>query len=118
MNGNKVVAANFAYSLRVALKAGYNLVSFPTVVGEIPIADLLSSISNDLKSVHAYEGCDAIDPWRIYDPELPPAANDLQYVDSAKGFWVEAKKDAELTVGGFFPTSLSIPLCVGWNLIS
>ena len=79
--------------------------SFEEVLGEYEV-------------VYVYEGCDTGDPWKIYDPELPPAANDLQYVDSAKGFWVEAKKDAELTVGGFFPTSLSIPLCVGWNLIS
>ena len=118
MNGDKTVTAKFLYSSQVSLKAGYNLVSFPTIVGQTAITDLLSSISGEYKAVYAYEGCDAVDPWKIYDPTLPPAANDLQYVDSAMGIWIEVQKDAELTAQGLFSAGFSIPLCAGWNLIS
>jgi hypothetical protein len=31
---------------------------------------------------------------------------------------VEAKQDVELTRQGLFASTLNIPLCVGWNLIS
>ena len=119
MKDNTTVTANFVYSLKVSLKAGYNLVSFPTISGEILITDLLSSIRGEYEMVYAYEGCDpAGDPWKIYDPGLPFYANDLEYIDSAMGIWIEAKQDTELTVEGLFPSSLSIPLCAGWNLIS
>ena len=91
MNGDKTVTAKFLYSSQVSLKAGYNLVSFPTIVGQAAITDLLSSISGEYRTVHAYEGCDAVDPWKIYDPTLPPTANDLQYVDSAMGLWIEVQ---------------------------
>ena len=118
MNGNTSVTANFIYSLEVLLKAGYNLVSFPTIAGEILITELCSSISGKYETVYAYEGCNPGDPWKIYDPDLPSYANDLQYVDGAMGIWIEATQDTEITVEGLFPSSLSIPLCAGWNLIS
>ena len=103
MNGNKTGTATFAYALNLVLKAGYNLVSFPTVAGQVAITDLLSSISGQYTMVHVYEGCEAADPWKIYDPTLPPYANDLQYVDSTMAFgsrsnrmWSLAVKDYSL----------------------
>ena len=119
MNGNTAVTANFVYSLQVSLKAGYNLVSFPTIAGDIAITDLLSSISGQSPMVYAYEACDpAGDLWKIYDSTLPDYVNDLQYVDSAMGLWIEVDEDVELPTQGLFSATLSIPLCVGWNLIS
>jgi len=118
MNSAKNVTANFVYSFNLLLKAGYNLVSFPTIAGEILITELLSSISGEYEVVYAYEGCDPVDPWKIYDPALPPYANDLQYVDGAMGIWIKAGQDTELTIEGLFPSTSSIPLCAGWNLIS
>jgi hypothetical protein len=105
-------------TLTVSLKAGYNLVSFPTILGESLVTELLSPISSECETVYAYEGCYPGDFWKIYDPTLPPYTNDLQYIDSTMGIWIEVNQDTELTVGGLFPSTLSIPLCVGWNLIS
>jgi uncharacterized repeat protein (TIGR02543 family) len=116
MNGNRTVTANFVYTFR--LKSGCNLVSFPTITGEILITELLSSISGKYEAVYAYEGCYPADPWKIYDPLLPDYANTLQYVDSAMGLWIVSNQDTEFTVQGLCPSALSTPLCVGWNLIS
>ena len=118
VDGHRAVTANFTYSLQVLLRTGCNLVSFPTIVGQTAITDLLSSIAGELKGVHAYEGCDAINPWKIHDPTLPPYGNDLQYVDSAMGIWIEVNQDVELTRQGLFSSTLSIMLCAGLNLIS
>ena len=104
--------------LKIPLKAGPNLISFPTIVGDIPIADILSSISGQYEIVYSYEGCLGNDPWKMYDPEVPSYVNDLNYIDSAMGVWIEAKEDTELTLSLNFPLALSIPLCTGWNLIS
>ena len=117
-NAATPVDQSFSVTAKVLLKAGQNLVSFPTIAGEIPITELLSSISGEYEMVYFYEGCDPVDPWKIYDPDLPSYANNLQYVDSAMGIWIEATQDTELTIEGVFPSSLSIPLCAGWNLIS
>jgi len=119
VNGNKTIAANFVYSLQLSLKAGCNLVSFPTIAGDIAITNLLSSISGQFTKAYAYEGCDPEgNYWKIYDPALPPYANDLQVVDSAMGIWIEVNQDVELDRQGVFSSTLSLPLCVGWNLIS
>ena len=120
MSGAKNVAATFTQEQpgRIALKAGPNLLSFPNLPGEVPIANLLSSISGQYDLVYAYEGCDQVDPWRIYDPSLPAFVNDLQNIDPTMGVWIEMTQDSELNVSGSYPPTLSIPLCAGWNLIS
>ena len=120
MSGPRSVTVEFTQnqSYTVSLKAGPNLVSFPVISGEILVTQLLSLISGEYEVVYGYEGCDGVDPWKMYDPALPSYVNDLQYVDATMGIWIEMIQDTELSVGGSFPSTLSTPLCVGWNLIS
>ena len=103
---------------KIALKTGPNLISFPTILGDISVADILSSISGQYEFVYSYEGCLGSDPWKMYDPEVPSYVNDLNYIDSAMGVWIEANQDTELNISPNFPLTFSIPLCAGWNLIS
>ena len=42
----------------------------------------------------------------------------LESVDNTMGFWIEVNQDTELTVEGLYPSTVSIPLYTGWNLIS
>ena len=103
---------------RIPLKAGWNLVSFPNLLQNTLVTDLLSSISGQYESVYSYKGCDTADPWKIYNPALPPYANDLQYVDRTTGIWIKMKQDTELNVSGTFSITTNIPLCNGSNMVS
>jgi hypothetical protein len=107
-----------ALNLPLFLKAGPNLISFPTLSGQTAVEDLFSPISGQYKTVYGYKGCDGNDPWKMYDPSLPSFVNDLQYIDSTMGVWIEMKQDSVMNVSGAFPTTLGIPLCPGWNLFS
>ena len=65
-----------------------------------------------------------VDPWKIYDPDAPPYANDLTSMDVQHGYWIQATGTVTLTVAGALPGTTTITLCVGgtspsedWNLI-
>jgi hypothetical protein len=105
-------------AMTIALKTGWNLISLPNLLGDTLVTDLLSSISGQYERVYTYRGCDTADPWKIYDPTLPPYANDLQYVDNTTGIWIKVKQDTELNISGTFPSTTNIPLCIGQNMIS
>jgi hypothetical protein len=120
MSGPKTVTANFMEeeTVKIQLITGLNLVSFPNISGEISVTDLLSPISGKYEMVLAYDGCDIASPAKMHDPTRPASDNDLQYVNNAMGVWIVATQDAELEIVGIFPSTLTIPLCTGWNLIS
>ena len=105
-------------TMSLSLKAGWNLISFPTLSQSTPVTDMLSSISGQYAKAYTYRGCDTGDPWKIYDPVLPPYANDLQYVDRTTGIWINMTRDAEIHIPRSFSSSTNIPLCVGSNLVS
>ncbi|MFQ5858194.1 MAG: hypothetical protein ACE5LU_21535 [Anaerolineae bacterium] len=101
----------------IALVAGWNLISMPEELADTDPASVLSSIAGQYNLVYAYAGCDAADPWKLYDPAAPPPASDLTVIDHRIGFWIEMTAQATLSVDGTKPTSTSIQLCQGWNLI-
>jgi hypothetical protein len=105
-------------AMSISLKTGWNLISLPNLLGNTLVTDLLSSISGQYERAYCYNGCDTASPWKIYDPTLPPYANNLQYVDNTMGIWLQVKQDTELDISGTFPSTTNIPLCVGQNLIS
>ncbi len=104
--------------VRVPLEAGWNLVSFPNLLQSIPVSDVLSSISGQYEKAYTYKACEATGSWKIYDPSLPPYANNFQAVDRATGIWIYAIRPTELMVSGVFASTTNIPLCVGSNLVS
>ncbi len=78
-------------------------------------AQLLSGIDYD--RVYAFQGCDAADPWKLYDPDLPATVNDLNQIDVTMGLWVKMNSPDTLAVAGSEPARTDIPLCAGWNLV-
>jgi RHS repeat-associated protein len=101
----------------IPLTTGWNLISLPKQPPDTAPAAVLSSIAGQYNLVYAYDGCDAADPWKLYDPAAPPPAIDLTAIDHRIGLWIEMTADATLDVAGTQPTSTDIPLCAGWNLI-
>jgi len=103
---------------RISLKAGWNLVSFPTLAEETPVTEVLASVVGLYDKVYAYRAEDVADPWKLHDPTAPPYANDLGTIGRTMGVWINMKWNAGLSLPGPFPSTLSIPLYAGWNLIS
>ncbi len=109
----------------IPLNIGWNLVSIPeeptdsdpATVDDTDPAVVLSSVAGNYTQVYAYDGCDAADPWKIYDPAAGPADNDLTVIDHKIGFWIEMTSADTLDVTSIPPTDPAMQLCQGWNLI-
>jgi hypothetical protein len=100
----------------VPLVGGWNLVS-PSLDPTDPApADALASITGTYQVIWGWEGCDAANNWKKYDPELP-VGNDLETVEGAMGYWLDMDGPASLSVGGTRSLTTTVTLCPGWNLI-
>ena len=104
-------------SVSIPLRSGRNLVALPLTPGDASPAALFAPIADRLVSAYKYDGCDSADPWKRYDPTAPPLANDLTSIDVRAGLWIQTNADVTWTVTGTAPTSLTVPLCKGQNLI-
>jgi hypothetical protein len=97
-----------------------------TLTGSTPLSiqpadsatpQVLTSIAGNYTNLYAYDGCDANDPWKNYDPSAPPFANDLTEINASIGLWINMTITDTLEVTGSKVTSASIPLCEDWNLV-
>ncbi len=117
-NESEMSIFELSIPFRISLKAGWNLVSFPTLSDAIPVSEALASVAGLYERAYAYKAEDAVGPWKMYDPAAPPYANDLETVDGTMGLWIRMKENGNLSLPGPFPSTLNIPLYAGWNLIS
>ena len=101
----------------VSLQPGWNLISLPLVPTDASIETVLSSIYGKYDLIYAYDGCDVADPWKRYDVNAPPYANDLTNLDEKMGIWIRVTDTSTLSVSGQVPTRTDIQLCEGWNLV-
>lgn len=111
-------------SYALPLDPGWNLVSIPLDPDNPALPDALSSIEGHYDSVWAYDGCDAGDPWKLYNPAAPPFNNDLAQIGPDVPFWIDMTVADTLVVSGTAPTSTSFSLCggsggwnPGWNMV-
>ena len=69
---------------------GWNLVGYPSAAnGQLPT--VLSG--NGVSLVYAYHANDTGDPWKLYDPFIPPVFNDLTQLSSGWGYWIKVTGD-------------------------
>ncbi len=116
MNANKVVNAYFLQNINyINLTVGWNLVSLPLLQSSTAIGTVLSSISGSYNSVMYFSSTDKADPWKSYRPGA--TSNDLTAIDHKMAVWIRATSACMLTVYGDRPTSTSIQLYAGWNLV-
>lgn len=107
---------NLATANEIPLSPGWNLISIPQEQTNTDPAAVLASIAGSYTRVYAYDNCDTVDPWKLYDPN-DLAGSDLTAIDNTMGLWVEMSAAASLTLTGSVPASTDIPICTGWNLI-
>jgi len=101
----------------IPIHAGWNLISYPLLSsGDI------ETVLNDNNVVwdHAqwYNPQDAGDHWKTHT--VGRTLNDLNTIDNTMGIWLHVTDvgDGNLTVTGIAPTTTSVTLHAGWNLVS
>lgn len=96
----------------VSLKSGPNLVSIPLVQLNMNLQTVLQTLS--------YDNAWSYDPinreWKSF-MKSKPYAQSLGYVNHTTGIWVNVTQDSNLTIAGVVPTSTTINLHAGWNLV-
>ena len=89
------VAGTLPLSPSIALKAGWNLVGYPSSTTRA-LPDVLSSVPFSL--VYAYDAFTAGNPWQKFDPNVPPYVNSLNAMTPARGYWIAVGDNAVWTV--------------------
>ena len=100
----------------VELAPGWNLLSLPEEPPSTSVDNVFTAIGGKYSRVFAYDGCDAADPWREYDP-ANAGESDLTAVDFRRGLWLQTTEAVALPVAGTAHLSTTLQLCAGWNLI-
>ena len=99
----------------VILQPGMNLVSFPVTPIGNTVASVLQSIDPWYRDVWTFDP--ATGAWKTWHRGY--SENTLSLLDLKMGFWVQVTSSAPvtLTVRGVPPTTTSIALMPGWNLV-
>jgi len=100
----------------IDLVPGWNLVSFNVIPTSTAIEDVLESIDGQYSLVYAWDADVSSSQWIRFDPNVG-YGNTLSQLDEAMGFWIFMNVESTLTVIGNEPTSTSISINEGWNLV-
>lgn len=114
---NKVSLSAESFDI-IALKEGYNLISFTTIPDDTSLQTTLSTIDGKYSIVQGFDV-----EWggaRTYIDSLDGLGfNDLKTVDPFHGYWIKMDASSELSLQGpRIPSDTPIPLEEGWNLVS
>ncbi|UCD92807.1 MAG: right-handed parallel beta-helix repeat-containing protein [Methanobacteriota archaeon] len=107
-NCSKNQGAKFVRSL----SSGPNLVSYPHIQSDNRIETVLQTVKWD----KAWTYNSSIQEWK-WHMKFKPYLGELQVVDLTEGLWVNVTEGSNFTVAGIVPTSTSIQLFAGWNLV-
>ena len=108
---------NGASYFPVTLTQGWNLVSLPLVQGNTSLQSCLASIAGSYDRVQLYDGSSS-NPWKQYYAGWQPALSDLSQLNHSVAFWLNVTTpSATLNVSGTLPSSTTIILRQGWNMV-
>ncbi|KYK26458.1 MAG: hypothetical protein AYK23_02980 [Candidatus Proteinoplasmatales archaeon SG8-5] len=101
----------------ITLDEGWNLVSLPLEQPDESIDQALSSIAGQWDCIRTYNAITGT--WESNSTYAPNQLNDLSTLNHKQGFWINITEPGgtTLTVSGPIPTSTSIDLYAGWNLV-
>ncbi|GEM_PF-4172878 len=90
----------------------FNMTGYPSNLADaVPTAFASANIDN-VQLVRQYNAWDAVDPWKIYNPLLPPylsSLNDLKKMEKKYGYWIQTKNSASTWTISYGPTNTPIP---------
>jgi hypothetical protein len=81
----------------IALKAGWNLVGYPSQTTR-PVATALASIAGQYDVVYAYDNATPSGHWKTYNVNASPPTNDLAEMVAGEGYWIHATADCTWTL--------------------
>jgi len=90
---------------------GWNIFAYP-VQEQRTVQHALRSIENYYTIVYGYDGI--LDEWRVYDPTAPDYANDLEFLEHGKGYWLHALEEIVLLLKGATGDSVSATTTIGY----
>jgi hypothetical protein len=94
------------------------LVVLSGLASSVNVSTALASIDGKYSIVWGYNASDTADPWKSYVPGYGSDVNDLSNMGVEWGYWVRLNTtSATLNVSGTEPSSTSISLVSGWNLV-
>ena len=67
---------------------GWNNFAYAVVGDPTPVGQALNSIVGYYSIVYSYEPTNQTDPWRAFDPTAPDWANDLDFLEYGKAYWL------------------------------
>ncbi|MCK4443812.1 MAG: right-handed parallel beta-helix repeat-containing protein, partial [Thermoplasmata archaeon] len=94
------------------LLSGPNLVSIPLIQSEENIETTLQTVKWD----KAWTYDSSVQIWKSH-VRFKPYTGELKDVNHSIGFWVNVTEQSNLTVAGLVPSSTTIHLQAGWNLL-
>ena len=94
------------------LTKGTNLVSVPLTQSEKGIMTVLQTVSFE----KAWSFDASIGKWKSF-VKSKPFLGELDMVSEEMAIWIDVVEDSNLTVAGIVPSSTTIGLTAGWNLI-
>src|SRR5438093_13576918 len=71
----------------------------------------------NVRGAWTYDRCTSGGIWRSWSVGRPAGQNGLQTASHTAGLIVDTVSAGTFAVAGIVPTSTSIPLCAGWNLV-
>ncbi len=98
---------------------GWNFVSFNLLPSDTSLQSILEDpehgIAGNYDRVMYFDA--STDRWYSYVPDRPEHFNNLGSWDHSMGLWIQVNDDVTLTVQGTAPTSTTITLQPGWNMV-
>ncbi|MCK5291759.1 MAG: right-handed parallel beta-helix repeat-containing protein [Thermoplasmata archaeon] len=112
LNNNTTCVKNQAGKFTRPLSKGPNLVSTPLAQSDESIETVFQTLSYD--NAWSYNPIDQ--EWK-FSMKSKPYGGTLQNINHTMGLWVNVTQDSNLTVAGVVPTTTTINLQAGWNLV-
>ncbi len=110
--GNSSCSSDQAAKFTRSLSKGPNLISIPLIQSDQSIQTALQTLSYE--NAWSYDSINQ--EWKSF-MKSKPYVQSLEYLNHTMGIWVNVTQDSNLTVAGVVPSSTTISLQAGWNLV-
>jgi parallel beta-helix repeat protein len=112
LTNNVSCGDNQAGKMRRVLQKGLNLVSMPFIPVDENIGTVLQTVAYD----SAWHFDSFSQEW-LSITDSKPYIKGLEHVKRTMGIWVNVTETSNFTVAGAVPSTTSVPLKAGWNLV-